>query len=161
MSDTAVAHRARETVLGRYGRRTAPTLAALARLIENTGAAARSASVFGEPVTAHGTTVVPVARVTALTVMGGGTGRFLATGGDGAGGTGFAWTRPAGFLVLGPDGARFQSIRQPATTLAIPLAVVTAVAVTRIVGVSVREARRRRNLRVAAEEETRKMERSG
>ncbi|MFD6948747.1 hypothetical protein A6A08_15170 [Nocardiopsis sp. TSRI0078] len=155
MPGTAVARRAREAL----ARRGSPALSALARLIENTGASARSASVFGDPVASEGTTVVPVARVTALTVMGGGSSSLFTAVGDGAGGTGFVRVRPAGFLVLDRDGARFQAVRQPATMLAIPLAVVAAAAATRIVGVSVREARRRRNR--AVREEVRKAERNG
>ncbi len=130
-------------------RDTSPALSALTRLIENTRASARSTSVFGDPVVSGGTTIVPVARITALTVMGGGTGHLiLRAGGDGAGGTGFVRARPAGFLVLDGEGARFRPIRQPATALALPLAVIAAVTATRVVGVSLREARRRRRLAV-------------
>ncbi|WP_150240314.1 GerW family sporulation protein [Nocardiopsis quinghaiensis] len=140
--------------------RRSTAVSALVRMVENTGASARSASVFGDPVVSGGTTVVPVARVTALTLMGGGTGHlFPRSGGDGAGGTGFVRVRPAGFLVLDRDGTRFQAVRQPATMLAIPLAVVAAAAATRIVGVSVRGARRRRDR--AARERARGEERSG
>ncbi|WP_017569567.1 GerW family sporulation protein [Nocardiopsis halotolerans] len=135
-----------DTALGRRSRRTSPALSALARLIENTGASARSSSVFGDPVVAEGATVVPVARVTALTMMGGGSSRIPAAGGDGAGGTGFVRVRPAGFLMLDREGPRYRPIRQPASLLVIPLAVVAAATATRIVGVSLREARRRRAL---------------
>ncbi|PDP85801.1 hypothetical protein CQJ94_18785 [Glycomyces fuscus] len=135
-----------DNVLGRRARRTSPALSALARLIENTGASARSSSVFGDPVVAEGSTVVPVARVTALTMMGGGSSRLFTAGGDGAGGTGFVRVRPAGFLLIDREGARYRPIRQPASLMVIPLAVVTAAAATRIVGVSLREARRRRAL---------------
>lgn len=139
-------------------RRLHPSLSALARLIEHTGASARSSSVFGEPVVTAEATVVPVARVTALTMMGGGSSRLFAAGGDGAGGTGFVRVRPAGFLMLDGEGPRYRPVRQPASLLALPLAVITAAAVTRIVGVSVREARRRRC--AAAEEEPRATRRS-
>lgn len=135
-----------DTAWGRRARRTSPALSALARLIENTGASARSSSVFGAPVVAEGAAVVPVARVTALTMMGGGSSRLFTAGGDGAGGTGFVRVRPAGFLLIDREGARYRPIRQPASLLVIPLAVVTAAAATRIVGVSLREARRRRAL---------------
>ncbi|MEU5857621.1 GerW family sporulation protein [Nocardiopsis dassonvillei] len=135
-----------DTALGRRARRTSPALSALARLIENTGASARSSSAFGAAVVAEGSTVVPVARVTALTIMGGGSSRLFAAGGDGAGGSGFVRVRPAGFLLIDREGARYRPIRQPASLLVIPLAVVTAAAATRIVGVSLREARRRRAL---------------
>ncbi|PWV45500.1 hypothetical protein BDW27_11761 [Nocardiopsis sp. L17-MgMaSL7] len=119
-------------------------MATLTSLLDNTRAVAGSATAFGAPVTSGATTVVPVARVSSLSTMGGGTGNLPFFGGDGAGGVGFTRVRPSGFLVVGPEGAGFRPIRQPATALAIPLAVITAVAVTRIVSVSVREARRRR-----------------
>nr|WP_232832147.1 hypothetical protein [Nocardiopsis sp. FIRDI 009] len=115
---------------------------ALVRVVEGTGAAARAGTVFGDPVVSGATTVVPVARVSALSTMGGGSSRI--PGADGGGGSGFARVRPAGFIVLDGVGARFHPIRQPAAGLVLPLAVITAVAATRIVGVSLREARRRR-----------------
>ncbi|WP_160050341.1 GerW family sporulation protein [Nocardiopsis sp. FR4] len=145
----------------RRARATSSALSVLARLIENTGASARAASVFGDPVAHDGTTIVPVARVSALTVMGGATGRMaLRAGGDGAGGTGLVRIRPAGFVVLDGAGARFRPIRQPATVLAVPLAVIAAATATRIVGVSLREARRRRRL-VAGRRDAHESERSG
>ncbi|MFE9243065.1 GerW family sporulation protein [Nocardiopsis sp. NPDC006938] len=121
------------------------TMAALTSLLDNTRAVAGSATAFGTPVTSGGTTVVPVARVSTLSTMGGGTGRlpFLG-GGDGAGGAGYTRVRPSGFLVVSPDSAHYRPIRQPAAALAIPLALITAAAVTRIVSVSVKEARRRK-----------------
>ncbi|WP_327084658.1 GerW family sporulation protein [Nocardiopsis sp. EMB25] len=138
--------RARRTARNAGGaspaRRSSPALDALVRVVEGTGTAARAATVFGEPVVSGATTVVPVARVSALSTMGGGSSRI--PGADGAGGSGFARVRPAGFIVLDGVGARFHPIRQPAARLVLPLAVITAAAATRIVGVSLREARRRR-----------------
>ncbi|MFE1167547.1 hypothetical protein [Nocardiopsis sp. NPDC058789] len=122
------------------------TMAALTSLLDNTRAVAGSATAFGSPVSSGATTVVPVARVSTLSTMGGGTGNLPFFGGDGAGGIGLTRVRPSGYLVVGPDGANYRPIRQPATALALPLAVITAVAVTRIVSVSVREARRRRTV---------------
>jgi uncharacterized spore protein YtfJ len=124
--------------------RRSPALTALTRLIERTGASATSASAFGTPVRSGATTVVPVARVSLMALMGGGSSRVPTA--DGAGGLGLARVRPSGYVVLDDSGASFRPIRQPAALLAIPLAAITAVAVTRIVGVSVREARRRRKL---------------
>ncbi|WP_017590599.1 GerW family sporulation protein [Nocardiopsis ganjiahuensis] len=124
-------------------------MAALTSLLDNTRSLAGSTTAFGAPVTSGSTTVVPVARVTSLSVMGGGTGNIPFFGGDGAGGTGFTRVRPSGFLVVSPDSASFRPIRQPAAALAIPLAVITAVAVTRIVSVSVKEARRRKRIAAA------------
>ncbi|RKS06270.1 hypothetical protein DFP74_1897 [Nocardiopsis sp. Huas11] len=119
-----------------------PALAALTRLIERTGASASVTSAFGTPVRSGETTVIPVARVSLLNSMGGGSSRVPL--GDGAGGLGLTRVRPSGYIVLDGTGASFRPIRQPAALLAIPLAAIAAVAVTRIVGVSVREARRRR-----------------
>ncbi|MDT0328051.1 GerW family sporulation protein [Nocardiopsis lambiniae] len=140
MSESAAARRA-----ARH-----PAVAALSGLIERIGAGARAETVFGAPVTEGATTVVPVARVASLTLMGGGSGRLLVSDGDGAGGFGLLRARPAGFVVLDGSGARFQPIRQPVTTLVLPLAVIGAVVATRIVGVSLREARRRRGITAKA-----------
>lgn len=120
------------------------TMAALTSLLDN----ARSTTAFGDPVTSGSTTVVPVARVSILSTMGGGTGNVPFYGGDGAGGIGYTRVRPSGFLVVHPDGASFRPIRQPASMLVVPLAAITAVAVTRIVSVSVKEARRRKRIAV-------------
>ncbi|NYJ35570.1 GerW family sporulation protein [Nocardiopsis aegyptia] len=127
-----------------------PALAALTRLIETAGASAGSTAAFGPPVRSGETTVIPVARVSLLTSMGGGSSRVPL--GDGAGGLGLSRVRPSGYIVLDGSGTSFRPIRQPAAMLAIPLAAIAAVTVTRIVGVSVREARRRR--KVAARQAT-------
>lgn len=132
------------------------TMAALTSLLDNTRSLSSSTTAFGPPVTSGSTTVVPVARVSSLSTMGGGTGNIPFFGGDGAGGMGYTRVRPTGFLVVGPDCADYRTIRQPAAALAIPLAVITAVAVTRIVTVSVKEARRRK--RIAAEQAQRQGE---
>ncbi|GAA1456332.1 spore germination protein GerW family protein [Nocardiopsis exhalans] len=121
-------------------------MAALTSLLDNTRALSTSSTAFGSPVTSGSTTVVPVARVSTLSTMGGGTGNIPFFGGDGAGGLGYTRVRPSGFLVVSPDCATYRPIRQPAAALAIPLALITAVAVTRIVTVSVKEARRRKQL---------------
>ncbi|MFD7366778.1 GerW family sporulation protein [Nocardiopsis alba] len=128
------------------------TMAALDRLIESTRALGRATTVFGDPVTSGATTVVPVARISALTLMGGGTGRFVVSNGDGAGGTGLVRARPSGFLVVSPEGAAYRSIRQPVTRLVLPLAAISALTAARIVGVSLREARRRKALESARRE---------
>ncbi|WP_017609149.1 GerW family sporulation protein [Nocardiopsis xinjiangensis] len=125
---------------------TSPTLSVLGRLIDGVRESARATTVFGAPVTSGETTVVPVARVGFISSMGGGISRAAMLGGDGAGGIGAVRARPSGFIVLDGEGAAFRPIRQPATKLALPLAAITAVALTRIVTVSVREARRRKKL---------------
>ena len=126
------------------GRRGA--IAAITSLIDGTRSLARTSTVFGDPVTSGATTVVPVARISVLNTIGGGTGRMPLSGGDGAGGTGLVRARPAGFLVVSPEGADFRAIRQPAARLVLPLAAITAVAAVRIVSVSVKEYRRRKRL---------------
>ncbi|MBR8743576.1 GerW family sporulation protein [Nocardiopsis sp. MG754419] len=132
------------------------SIAALTSLIESTRSLARASTVFGDPVTSGATTVVPVARITSINTIGGGTGRFPLSGGDGGGGVGLVRARPSGFLVVTPDAVSFRAIRQPATKLVLPLAAVTALAAARIVTVSVRESRRRRRVeaaRAAAEQQ--------
>ena len=124
-------------------------MAALTSLLDNTRSVASSTTAFGVPVASGRTTVVPVARVSVLSTMGGGTGNIPFYGGDGAGGIGYTRVRPTGFLVVNPEGAAFRPIRQPASMLAIPLAAITAVAVTRIVSISVKEARRRKRIEAA------------
>ena len=121
-------------------------IAAITSLIDSTRSLARAATVFGDPVTSGTTTVVPVARISVLSTIGGGTGKIPLSGGDGAAGMGLVRARPAGFLVVSPEGAAFRAIRQPAARLVLPLAAITAVAATRIVSVSVKEARRRKRL---------------
>lgn len=132
---------------------TSPTLSVLGRLIDGVRESARATTVFGTPVTSGETTVIPVARVGFISSMGGGVGRATMLGGEGAGGLGITRARPSGFIVLDGESADFRAIRQPATRLALPLAAITAVAVTRIVTVSVREARRRKKLEAKRAEE--------
>lgn len=108
-------------------------------------AMAAAEAVFGAPVVSGGATVVPVARISTLTTRGKGSGRMFTSLGEGRFSGGLVRARPAGFLVIDGEGARYRPIRQPATALVIPLAVIAAFTATRIVGVSLREARRRRN----------------
>lgn len=114
----------------------------LNRLIDNSRSTARSTSVFGTPLVSERATVVPVARVSVLNVFGG------TSCPDTGGGISLTRARPAGMIVLDGEGSRFLPIRQTATALALPLALITAVTVTRVVGVSMREARRRRATRL-------------
>ena len=114
----------------------------LNRVIDNSRSTARTTSVFGTPLVSEQATVVPVARVSVLNIFGG------TSCPNTAGGISLTRARPTGMIVLDGEGGRFRPIRQTATALAIPLAAITAVAVTRIVGVSVREARRRKTMRL-------------
>lgn len=125
------------------------TMSTLNSLIDSTRSLARATTVFGDPVTSGSTTVVPVARISALSTTGAGTGKLPLWGGDGAGGMGLVRARPSGFLVVSPEGVTFQGIRQPITKLVLPLAVITALAATRIVTISVKEARRRKRIEAA------------
>ncbi len=84
----------------------------LKRIADRVGARAGAAAVFGEPVTADGVTVIPVAR--ARWGFGGGAGG----GGDeedgsGAGGGGGASTRPVGYIELVDGQARFVGVSDP------------------------------------------------
>ena len=125
------------------------TTSALTTLIESTRSLARATTVFGDPVTSGSTTVVPVARISVLSTMGSGAGKLPLLGGDGAGGIGLVRARPSGFLVVSPEGATFQAIRQPITKLVLPLAAITALTAARVVTVSVKEARRRKRVEAA------------
>lgn len=89
------------------------------RVVRQLGFSTSVAAVFGQPVAAHGRTVIPVARVYFL--YGAGTGPELAgrtverapegrltpalSSGGGGGGMGIA--RPAGYIEMGPEGTRF------------------------------------------------------
>jgi uncharacterized spore protein YtfJ len=85
-----------------------------ARLVNALGGASL---VFGEPIQAHGRTVVPVARVRGA--GGGGSGRGSgpeAETGDGWGGGAAVEATPAGFLDITADGVRYEAIPDPVTT---------------------------------------------
>ena len=89
------------------------------RIVRFVAATSSVESVFGQPVEAHGRTVIPVARV--YFTYGAGTGPELGgrsverlpegqvapalTSGGGGGGLGIA--RPAGFIEIAPEGSRF------------------------------------------------------
>ena len=73
-------------------------------------------AVFGDPLSAHGRTIVPVARVTCAFGGGGGGGTSNAPQGsasdrrgEGAGGGGAARAFPAGFIEITQERARFIS----------------------------------------------------
>jgi Sporulation protein YtfJ (Spore_YtfJ) len=71
--------------------------------------------VYGKPVRVGERAVVPVAsmRVSGGFGFGSGTGPDE-EGGDGGGGGGTLRARPAGFIEVGPEGARYQPIEPPA-----------------------------------------------
>ena len=65
--------------------------------------------VFGKPVRVGDRAVVPVARVRAM----GGFGWGAREEEDGGGGGGQLDARPAGFIDIGPEGARYEAIPDP------------------------------------------------
>jgi uncharacterized spore protein YtfJ len=80
----------------------------LHQLIEHLRSSAGVATVYGAPVTAHGKTLIPVARV--AYGFGGG------FGGEESGGLGGGVAaRPVGVVELGPEGARFIVFRDRRT----------------------------------------------
>jgi uncharacterized spore protein YtfJ len=88
----------------------------LDRVASQIGAQADVRTVFGEPVTAHGITVIPVARVIGGFGAGAGGGGDQASGpsagaGVGAGG-GFS-ASPVGFIEIDANGARFRDVEGP------------------------------------------------
>ncbi len=101
---------------------TPPSL--IERIVRQMGVTSSVATVYGQPVEAHGHTIIPIARV--YFAYGGGSGPELAgrlvdrqpdgriapslSSGGGAGGVGIA--RPSGYIEISPDGTRFV----PATT---------------------------------------------
>ena len=89
------------------------------RLAKTIGATARASTVFGEPVTRDGITVIPVAS--ARWGFGGGGGQRGEERGRGGGGG--VILRPVGFIEITADGAEFRRIRS--IPLA-PVAVITA-----------------------------------
>jgi hypothetical protein len=86
----------------------------LERLAQLIGATAGVKAVFGEPITRDGRTIVPVARVRWGFGGGGGSAEGPANGpASGSGGGGGAAADPVGYLEIGPEGTRFQPIRDP------------------------------------------------
>jgi uncharacterized spore protein YtfJ len=66
-------------------------------------------TVYGEPITAEGQTIVPIAKV--RYGFGGGSGRRSGgEAGDGGGGGGGAVARPVGYIEVSADGTRFVPI---------------------------------------------------
>lgn len=76
-------------------------------MAEKLGAAARAATIYGEPVERNGITVIPVAKV--RWGFGGGAGQR--NDGDGAGGGGGAQVSPVGFIEISQGRAEFRPIK--------------------------------------------------
>jgi len=86
------------------------------RLVQRIGRAASAEAVFGQPVAAHGRTVVPVARTYFALGAGGGWGEGKAgqrepglgrAAGEGGGAGGAGWTVASGYIELSPEGTRY------------------------------------------------------
>jgi uncharacterized spore protein YtfJ len=98
----------------------APEPGFLERMAERLGGQAQAKSVFGEPVTRDGVTVIPVAR--AAWGFGGGFGHAAAGRDGGSGGGGGVSVRPVGYIELRNGRSRFRPIRDRAMTGSLLLA---------------------------------------
>ncbi|MGB8889099.1 MAG: spore germination protein GerW family protein [Candidatus Korobacteraceae bacterium] len=85
----------------------------LETLVDHLAVTAQVQNVFGEPIEAHGRTVIPVARVSYSLGAGGGSGEMKPDEsgphreGGGGGGGGFVRARPVGVLEITESGTRF------------------------------------------------------
>lgn len=75
------------------------------RLSERLAASANARQVYGEPITAHNRTIVPVAK--AGYGVGAGSGARGADASGGGGGGGGVGVRPTGFIEITEEGTRF------------------------------------------------------
>lgn len=103
-------------------------LSLLQSLDENLSSRAQVKSIFGEPITAEGRTVIPVARIAYGFGAGAGTGGVgdRNARGEGGGGGGGVMAAPVGIVEISADGTRFIPIenhRKLAGTLLLGLAV--------------------------------------
>ncbi|MFD4996364.1 spore germination protein GerW family protein [Streptomyces buecherae] len=100
--------------------------ARLERLADEIGGRVSAAVAYGEPVTAEGVTVIPVAEVSAGFGVGVGSGPGAGAGdGEGMGGGG-ALTRPRGFIEIKDGTATYRPLRRPWLDVALPLAALLA-----------------------------------
>lgn len=118
-----------------------PSVTLLERLAERLGGRASVAAVYGDPVTAHGITVIPVAKV--AYGFGGGAGRTVegTKAGDGGGGGGGVEAKPLGYIEIRDGVTAYRPVRDPWKDVVLPLA---AVALALTLPRAVRELRRRR-----------------
>ncbi len=87
------------------------TLLGLRKLVNSFGGAKLC---YGEPIRNGERVVIPVSRVSTFGGWGWGRGRDSADGwGDGGGGGGGLEAAPVGFIDIGPEGTRFESIPDP------------------------------------------------
>lgn len=93
----------------------------LEHLADRLGGSASVTAVYGEPVTADGVTVVPVAKV--ALGLGGGAGRIGDAGaGEGGGGGGGVEATPVGYIEISNGIATYRPIRRTWADVAVPLA---------------------------------------
>ncbi len=92
----------------------------LSTLVDHFATTAKVQNVFGDPIEAHGKTVIPVARVSYRLGAGGGEGGETPSdpsapkrGGDGSGGGGIVQAVPVGVLDVTEAGARFVRFFDP------------------------------------------------
>ncbi|MFD0361058.1 hypothetical protein ACFQZZ_06295 [Nocardia sp. GCM10030253] len=86
----------------------------LKQIVDSIGGRTCAATVFGEPITADGITIVPVARA----------GFGFAGGGDGGGGG--ADVRPVGYIEISHGVARYHPIHGIWGHVIVPLTAITA-----------------------------------
>jgi uncharacterized spore protein YtfJ len=114
------------------------------RIVRQVGVTSSVGSVYGEPVDAHGHTVIPVARVYFMYGAGMGPelggrmvdrppdGRVAPSLSSGGGGGGLGIARPAGYIEIGPEGTRFvPATRDWRGTLAVALTIALTLLVLR------------------------------
>lgn len=105
----------------------------LEHLADKLGARAGARAVFGEPVTAGGVTVIPVAEAAFGFGGGSGTGRDVKAARTGGGGGGGAGARPRGFIVIADGTAASTPVRHPWADVVLPAAAfVTGLAAGRL-----------------------------
>lgn len=86
----------------------------LARMVDLVGGQACAAKVFGEPITADGITIVPVARA------------GFGFGGGGGGAGGGTDVRPLGYIEISHGVARYHPIRDTWGHIIVPLTALAA-----------------------------------
>jgi uncharacterized spore protein YtfJ len=85
------------------------------RLGERLATTANARNVYGEPITAHNRTVIPIAKVGYGVGAGAGTREQEGAGGGGGGGVG---ARPSGYIEITDEGTRFVAFSTPKKIIA-------------------------------------------
>lgn len=116
----------------------------LERLAERLGGKASVTAVYGEPVTCHGVTVIPVARFAYGFGGGAGKERRDARTGEGGRGGGGVDARPLGCIEIVHGSATFTPLRDPWADIIVPLtAFLASIAGPRIARTLTKRHRRR------------------